>query len=101
MRQIGGCPDGAGVYSIIYIRQDGGCLLGVYSVSYTRQVGGCLQQMCNLSGTCDTWVIVCGMCVLCYLHEADLRLSVGNVHSLTYMRQIDGCLQGVCTLSVT
>ena len=45
MRQIGGCPDGAGVYSIIYIRQDGGCLLWGYSVSYTRQVGGCLQRV--------------------------------------------------------
>ena len=37
--------EGAGMYSIIYIRQDGGCLLWVYSVSYTRQVGGCLQRV--------------------------------------------------------
>jgi hypothetical protein len=56
--------------------------------------------MCNLSDTCDTWVIFCRMCVLCYLHEADMRYSAGSVYSVSYLRQYGGCLLW-CTLSLT
>ena len=51
-----------------------------------------------MSGTCDTSVVVCMMCVLCYLHEADLQLSAGSVHSVSYLRQNGGCLLW-CTLT--
>ena len=69
-RQIGGCPHGAGVYSVIYIEYSDDCLLGCtifiymrdiddcpkgqgYSVIYIRQDGDRLQR---------------GGCVHCQLH---------------------------------
>ena len=63
MRQGDDCPHGAGVYSVIYIRQDGGCMLGVYSHSYMRQVGECPR----------------GVCELCQLLQEGWRLSAADV----------------------
>jgi hypothetical protein len=63
MRQCDDCSHGAGVYSVIYIRQDDGCMLGVYSVSYMRQVGECPR----------------GVCELCQLLQEGWRLSAADV----------------------
>ena len=75
----------------------------VNSVSYFRKPGGCLQRMCELSDTCDTWMVVCrdvytvsyirkvggclwGVCELCQLHKEGYRLSSGGMYSVRYFR---------------
>ena len=72
-----------GVYSVSYMRQVGECPRGVCVnyVSYYRKAGGCLQRMCNLAGTCDTWVVVCR-----------------DVYTVSYIRKGGGCLWGVSEL---
>ena len=50
--------------------------------SYFRKAGGCLQRMCNMSGTCDTWVVVCT-----------------DVYTVSYIRKVGECLWGMNELS--
>jgi hypothetical protein len=70
-------------------------------VSYFRKAGGCLQRMCNLSGTCDTWVVVCrDVYTVSYIRKVGGCLW--GVSELCQLHQeVGGCLQGMCNLSGT
>ena len=108
-----------GVYSVIYIWQDGGCLLGEYSVSYTRQVGGRLQRAGVYTVSYIRQVFGCpwGVCEQCQLLQegGGCLQDVRNLLVIWGRLAIvcSGCVicqvlathgwlsAGVCTLSVT
>jgi hypothetical protein len=94
-----------GVYTVIYITRDGGCLLGVYSVTYIRQICGCLQGIglrCTLSATWGRSAVVCKGAV-CILSVTSGRLADVRgvcVNYISYFSKVGRCLQEVCNLVV-
>ena len=101
-----------GVYSVSYLRLDGGFLHGdvlcqLFEAGWRLYAGGVLCQLleagwrlsaggCTLSITLDSMAVVLWD-VLCQLLQVGWRLSVGCVYSVSYMSRIGVYLQGVYT----